>query len=97
MLPLSSSATSSAFLPSTFLNRPTILAGPNISNAPGIVPRAAALLISSSVAPAASARWAASPAPAVIPVKAPTARPAKPKGAAARKGRVEPTPFIRSV
>ena len=96
ILPLSSSATSSALVPSTFLKRPTILAGPNISRAPGIVPSPAALLISSSVAPAATARWAASPAPAVIPVRAPAARPTAPKGAAARKGTVEPTPRTRS-
>ena len=86
----------SVFGPNALLARDTIRAGATISKAPGIIPRPAAVLISSSVAPAAAARCPASPAPAATPSPAPATTPGTPNGAARRKGAVEPTPRTTS-
>ena len=71
--------------------RDRIRSGANASRAPGIMPSAVASERCSSVAPSRSARVRASPAPAPTPKPTAAARPAKPRGPAARKGTVEPT------
>ena len=86
----------SVFGPNALLARDTISAGAIISKAPGIIPRPAAVLISSSVAPAATARCAASPAPEAIPNPAPATTPGTPNGAARIKGAVDPKPRTTS-
>ena len=71
--------------------RPKMRNGAKASAAPGITPNPVAAARCSSVAPSASARVLASPAPAAVPRPTAAARPAKPNGPAARNGTVEPT------
>ena len=66
------------------------LATGTISDTPTAAPSCVAVSFSSGVAPASSARIRASPAPAPIPRPPATARPGRPKGAAARNGRIDP-------